>query len=151
MNNIAVLLKINRSTSSRTVVFHTAAHADCLFLLGMFMFDHWTDFTALWQIRDMRILTYGIGGALLVIIVDAIVMKVFPAHMYDDGGLNEKCSKPQHSAYCLVNAAHCLFRRNFISRDRSAAIWTGDCKHCVCTSSLSLLVKNTLVYPCGFY
>ena len=57
------------------------------------MFDHWTDFTALWQIRDMRILTYGIGGALLVIIVDAIVMKVFPAHMYDDGGLNEKMFK----------------------------------------------------------
>lgn len=53
------------------------------------MFNHWTDFTALWQIRDMRILTYGIGGALLVIILDAIVMKVFPAHMYDDGGLNE--------------------------------------------------------------
>ncbi|WP_144556998.1 CPBP family intramembrane glutamic endopeptidase [Bacillus pumilus] len=63
------------------------------FLLGIFMFDQWTDFTALWQIHDMRILTYGIGGALLVIIVDSIVMKVFPAHMYDDGGLNEKMFK----------------------------------------------------------
>ncbi|MGA3882476.1 CPBP family intramembrane glutamate endopeptidase, partial [Bacillus pumilus] len=45
------------------------------FLLGIFMFDQWTDFTALWQMHDMRILTYGIGGASLVIIIDAIVMK----------------------------------------------------------------------------
>ncbi|BBP90393.1 hypothetical protein BsIDN1_40110 [Bacillus safensis] len=57
------------------------------------MFDHWTDFTSLWEIQDARILTYGIGGAAVVIIVDAIVMKVFPAHMYDDGGLNEKMFK----------------------------------------------------------
>ncbi|MDM5298567.1 CPBP family intramembrane metalloprotease [Bacillus pumilus] len=62
-------------------------------LLGIFMFDHFTDFTALWQIRDVRIVIYGIGGAILVIIIDAIVMKVFPAHMYDDGGLNEKMFK----------------------------------------------------------
>ncbi|WP_353855387.1 CPBP family intramembrane glutamic endopeptidase [Bacillus sp. Bos-x628] len=63
------------------------------FLLGIFMFEHFSDFTALWQLNDIKIVTYGVGGALIVIVLDAIVMKVFPPHMYDDGGLNEKMFK----------------------------------------------------------
>ncbi|MFS0656383.1 CPBP family intramembrane glutamic endopeptidase [Bacillus sp. 179-C3.3 HS] len=85
-------------------------------LLGIFVFDQLTDFTALWDIRDVRILTYGIGGALLVIIVDAVVMKVFPAHMYDDGGLNEKMFRNRSIPHIVVLALLIAFSEEILFR-----------------------------------
>ncbi|MGE6629497.1 CPBP family intramembrane glutamic endopeptidase [Bacillus sp. NPDC077027] len=70
-------------------------------ILGFFMFDQFADFIALWQFHDVRILTYGIGAAMIVIITDIAVMKWFPPHMYDDGGLNDKIFKKRSVPHIL--------------------------------------------------
>lgn len=40
----------------------------------------------------MRIIWYGVSIAVIVILADMAVMKWFPSHLYDDGGINKKYS-----------------------------------------------------------
>ena len=60
------------------------------FILGIFLFDNWQSFFALFHFSDQNIPLVGAGAGLLVVIVDVILMKLLPAKWYDDGGLNER-------------------------------------------------------------
>ncbi|GED01048.1 hypothetical protein BAT02nite_06920 [Bacillus atrophaeus] len=57
---------------------------------GLFLFQHANAFFKLWNIRDPRIIWYGVSLAVIVIILDLAVMKWCPPHLYDDGGINKK-------------------------------------------------------------
>lgn len=59
---------------------------------GLFFFEDVRDVLKLWDIRDMRIIWYGVSIAVIVILADMAVMKWFPSHLYDDGGINKKYS-----------------------------------------------------------
>lgn len=59
-------------------------------VLGVLLFDHFSSFIALFDWKDERIWTYGVGAGVLVVVIDCILMKIVPPSYYDDGGLNEK-------------------------------------------------------------
>ncbi|WP_299088286.1 CPBP family intramembrane glutamic endopeptidase [uncultured Metabacillus sp.] len=59
-------------------------------ILGFFLFDSVEDFLALWMVTNHSYLLYGIGAAMIVILIDFIIMKLVPKHFIDDGGINEK-------------------------------------------------------------
>lgn len=73
--------------------------------LGFFLFDQIEDFLDLWVIRDYLFVIYGIGLALIVIIVDFIIMKVAPSRLTDDGGINEKIFEKRSIPHIIVLTA----------------------------------------------
>lgn len=83
--------------TDREIIFHLALTQVLLmtvsFLLGIWLFDSWTEFTNIFQWNDRRIITYGGSAGLGVVLLDFIFMKFFPKHYFDDGGLNERLFK----------------------------------------------------------
>ena len=73
--------------------------------LGFFLFDEIEEFLDLWVIRDYLFVIYGIGLALIVIIVDFIIMKVAPSRLTDDGGINEKIFEKRSIPHIIVLTA----------------------------------------------
>ncbi|UGB29299.1 CPBP family intramembrane glutamic endopeptidase [Metabacillus sp. B2-18] len=59
-------------------------------ILGFFLFDNVQEFFGLFHIRNYDFILFGVGTALLVIIVDFSVFKLAPKDLVDDGGINEK-------------------------------------------------------------
>ena len=60
------------------------------FILGIFLFDSFSAFLALFTIVDSNILIVGGTAGLIVVLVDLLFMKLLPPTYYDDGGLNER-------------------------------------------------------------
>jgi membrane protease YdiL (CAAX protease family) len=73
--------------------------------LGFFLFDQIEEFLDLWVIRDYLFVIYGIGLALIVIIVDFIIMKVAPSRLTDDGGINEKIFEKRSIPHIIILTA----------------------------------------------
>ncbi len=59
-------------------------------VLGFFLFDHFTEFAALFKWDLNEILIWGGSAGLAVVLLDGVLMKVLPSRYYDDGGLNER-------------------------------------------------------------
>ncbi|KEF40582.1 hypothetical protein M670_00609 [Schinkia azotoformans MEV2011] len=70
-------------------------------IIGFFLFEDLESFFELWEWNPKEILLFGGGSAIIVIIIDTILMKVLPKHMYDDGGINEKVFKNDQFGICL--------------------------------------------------
>ncbi|MBD3110360.1 CPBP family intramembrane metalloprotease [Bacillus sp. AGMB 02131] len=60
------------------------------FILGLFLFDDWVSFGALFQWDDVRILTIGVTTGIGIVLLDLLLMKWLPASFYDDGGINQR-------------------------------------------------------------
>lgn len=60
------------------------------FILGLFLFNDFSEFIALFKWDLNQILIWGGGAGLAVFLLDFVLMKWLPAHYYDDGGLNER-------------------------------------------------------------
>jgi uncharacterized protein len=60
------------------------------FILGVFLFDSFSAFLALFTIVDSNILIVGGTAGLIIVLVDLLFMKLLPPSYYDDGGLNER-------------------------------------------------------------
>lgn len=75
------------------IVFHLYATQFLLLvvsiILGFFLFNDMDSFFMLWTLDLKQILIYGGGSAILVIIIDFLIMRWVPKHVYDDGGINE--------------------------------------------------------------
>ncbi|MFN7252153.1 MAG: lysostaphin resistance A-like protein [Anaerobacillus sp.] len=57
--------------------------------LGWFFFDDWKDFLQIkWE--PFEIFIIGGGSALVIILFELLLEKVFPKKMLDDGGINER-------------------------------------------------------------
>lgn len=59
-------------------------------ILGLFLFDDFTDFVSLFQWRDWNILIWGVSIGVVVVLYDLLLMKIFPSSYFDDGGINER-------------------------------------------------------------
>ena len=59
-------------------------------ILGLFLFDDFTDFVSLFQWRDWNILIWGVSMGVGVVLYDLFLMKIFPSSYFDDGGINER-------------------------------------------------------------
>lgn len=57
---------------------------------GFFLFDHWEQFSALFQWDLKTIVLIGGGAGLLVVGIDMLFMRYLPSAFYDDGGVNER-------------------------------------------------------------
>lgn len=60
------------------------------FILGVFLFDGFTDFLDLFNWNDPLIWQVGTLAGISVVILDLTLMKFLPPSAYDDGGLNER-------------------------------------------------------------
>lgn len=84
---------INELTD-REIMFHLMATQVILLIvslvLGLFLFEDWASFYAIFQWGDTKIWTIGGLAGLCIVILDIILMKLLPSSYYDDGGLNER-------------------------------------------------------------
>jgi len=84
---------INQLTDKQIVqnLYFTQFLLICVSIIfGFFLFDHIQEFLGLFHFRDFDFILYGVGTALLVIIVDFSIFKLAPQDLVDDGGINEK-------------------------------------------------------------
>lgn len=75
------------------------------FILGYFLFDSITDLFALVDWFDKRILYIGGSAGLAVVILDVIMMKILPARLFDDGGINERIFKSLSTIHIFILTA----------------------------------------------
>lgn len=59
-------------------------------VIGLLIFNNEESFYRMWKLKDMNILYYGGGNAVIVLIIDALLTKLLPKEMYSDGGINER-------------------------------------------------------------
>lgn len=86
------------------------------FILGTFLFQGYEEFLDLWSVHDYSFVTYGVGTALFVIIVDFIIMKVVPNHLIDDGGINKKIFERRSVAHIFLLTAIIAFSEEILFR-----------------------------------
>jgi uncharacterized protein len=83
-----------KDLSDNELLFHVYTTQILLFLisfiLGIFLFDHYSDFFDLFKWNDPSIVTIGGLAGLIIVLFDIIFMKLLPRSYYDDGGLNER-------------------------------------------------------------
>ncbi|TLS35620.1 CPBP family intramembrane glutamic endopeptidase [Pseudalkalibacillus caeni] len=60
------------------------------FLIGIFLFQSWEEFTGIFQWDPSAIFLYGGGAGIVVVCFDLFLMKVLPEKALDDGGINER-------------------------------------------------------------
>ncbi|SDJ66859.1 CPBP family intramembrane glutamic endopeptidase [Sediminibacillus albus] len=81
-----------------------------------FLFDSANQLIGLIKWQPFELIYYGIGSGIAVILTDLLLMRIFPAAAFDDGGLNAKlfknCSVPEIFLIALVVAVaeETLFR-----------------------------------------
>lgn len=59
-------------------------------LLGLFLFDRFSEFQALLKWHETEQLVLGVTMGMVVVGLDLVLMKRLPPSYYDDGGINEK-------------------------------------------------------------
>lgn len=84
--------------------------------LGFFLFPNLKSFLALWSLFDIRIVTYGASAAVLVIFIDFAAMRVFPDHMIDDGGINQRIFAKRSVLHLLFLTAVISFTEEALFR-----------------------------------
>ncbi|GAB3052683.1 CPBP family intramembrane metalloprotease [Virgibacillus ainsalahensis] len=72
------------------------------FILSLLLFENILDWLLYftWDIKE--ILLYGIVTGLIIVIMDMILIFVFPKRYYDDGGINERIFKNQSIRYIVL-------------------------------------------------
>lgn len=61
--------------------------------LSFFFFDHVLDWSIYLSFDIKTILYYGLFPGLIIVTINVILYKLFPKHLFDDGGINEKIFK----------------------------------------------------------
>ncbi|MBU8907202.1 CPBP family intramembrane glutamic endopeptidase [Desertibacillus haloalkaliphilus] len=75
------------------------------FLFGLFLFDDWSSFIALFTWDLKQILLIGGGVAMVVVLVEIVLAKVLPDHWLDDGGINERVFAKRGMFHIAIIAA----------------------------------------------
>ncbi|MBS4191071.1 CPBP family intramembrane metalloprotease [Bacillus sp. FJAT-49705] len=109
-----------KELSDRELLFHLYLTQVILLvissILGIILFDRFSDFLNLFIIHDWNIWLIGGIAGLLVVMLDITLMKLLPPAYYDDGGLNERIFRNRsviHIAFIAAIVAFCeelLFR-----------------------------------------
>ncbi len=85
------------------------------FFLGWLLFDDFS-YLAYLHFNDPNIFKVGLPAGAAVVIVDIVLMKLLPAHYYDDGGLNERIFKQQNIFHIMFIAAFVAFSEEILFR-----------------------------------
>ncbi|WP_141433367.1 CPBP family intramembrane glutamic endopeptidase [Bacillus sp. 03113] len=100
--------RLVNSLSRRQILFHLYASQILLlmisFILGMILFDRFSNFLHLFQWKDKNILLVGMSAGIIIVAIDLIFMKIVPKHYFDDGGLNEKIFENRHPLHIALIA-----------------------------------------------
>lgn len=74
----------------KNLIFSQLLFALIAVISSFFLFDHLLDWQMYfsWSLQD--ILYYGIIPGLIIVVLDLMMMKIFPASAFDDGGINER-------------------------------------------------------------
>ncbi|AIF43542.1 CPBP family intramembrane glutamic endopeptidase [Virgibacillus sp. SK37] len=60
------------------------------YILSVFLFEQPLKWINLFQLDLKEIFLFGIGTALIILLMDLIIMLIFPIEYYDDGGINKR-------------------------------------------------------------
>lgn len=116
-NNYTEMIK---EISNKELLFHLYLTQIILltisFILGMILFDSFSEFLNLFQWNDHRIFLIGGVAGLAVVLLDFILMKVLPASYYDDGGLNERIFRNRNIVHIAFIAAIIAFCEELLFR-----------------------------------
>ncbi|MFB4166353.1 lysostaphin resistance A-like protein [Virgibacillus sp. JSM 102003] len=63
------------------------------FLLSLLLFDNMTDWFDLIQFNLYEVAYYGVLPGLIIVVIDIILIYLFPKKYYDDGGINDRIFK----------------------------------------------------------
>ncbi|MGJ7909337.1 lysostaphin resistance A-like protein [Neobacillus sp. LXY-1] len=85
------------------------------FILGWLFYDHFSYFNQ-FRIHDSKIITIGLSLGIVVVMIDAVLMKWLPASYYDDGGLNERIFKNRNVFHILFIAFFVAFSEELLFR-----------------------------------
>nr|WP_059170988.1 type II CAAX endopeptidase family protein [Bacillus sp. FJAT-27445] len=84
-------------------------------ILSLFFFDK-GHFAGVFDWVDPAIWKYGIPAGIAVVLLDLILMKLFPPSFFDDGGLNEKIFRGRSIPHIAVIAALVAFSEEILFR-----------------------------------
>ncbi|MBM7661206.1 membrane protease YdiL (CAAX protease family) [Bacillus mesophilus] len=109
-NKVSVVYMKNQSDviehmTDREVLTHL--YITQLFLLaiasviGFFLFDL-EQFKSIWQLDILEILLYGGVAGIGVVLIDLWLMKIVPAHHFDDGGINNRVFQKRSYLHIFV-------------------------------------------------
>ena len=111
------------------------------FILGIFLFDSFSAFLALFTIVDSNILIVGGTAGLIVVLVDLFFMKLVPKNYYDDGGLNERIFQNRpFISYCYDCGSSGDRGRDIVQRGDSNSFWFDCFELTICTCALPLFI-----------
>lgn len=95
--------------TEKELLFHLVATQILLLtisvVLGMILFDSLNEFKRIFILKDMDILSYGLGAGAAIVAVDLVLMKYLPKSYYDDGGLNERIFRNRSVLQIMLIAA----------------------------------------------
>ena len=95
---------------TQALVFGMAA------VLGFFLLDGLSEFIALFNFMDRKIVTWGIGIGIAVVSADMLLARLVPKSWQDDGGINERIfrnlsiTKIALLSLCVAVSEELLFR-----------------------------------------
>lgn len=98
-----------KQLTDKELLFHLYLTQLILFivsvLLSIFLFDHFTALFELFVWKDLRIFYIGGAAGLGIVLLDIILMRVLPAHFYDDGGLNKRIFQNRSTIHIIFMTA----------------------------------------------
>lgn len=109
-----------KELSDRELLFHLFITQVILMvvavILGFILFDNITDFFQLFNWSDLHVILVGGIAGLTVVLIDTILTKVIPEHMYFDGGLNERIFQNRSVIHIAIIAAVVSFSEEILFR-----------------------------------
>ncbi|NMD70284.1 CPBP family intramembrane metalloprotease [Bacillus sp. DNRA2] len=109
-----------KELSDRELLFHLFITQVILMvvavILGFILFDNITDFFQLFNWSDLHVILVGGIAGLTVVLIDTILTKVIPEHMYFDGGLNERIFQNRSVIQIAIIAAVVSFSEEILFR-----------------------------------
>lgn len=79
----------------KNLVFSQLLFLVIAIILSVFLFDNFSDWKFYFQWNSKDIFYYGVLAGLLIVAIDLILMRIFPASAFDDGGINKRVFKNQ--------------------------------------------------------
>ncbi|WP_085992005.1 CPBP family intramembrane glutamic endopeptidase [Oceanobacillus senegalensis] len=71
-------------------------------LLSLIFFNSFSDWLVYIEWNEKEVLLFGIIPGLIIVIFDLFLMKIFPKHALDDGGINERILRGQPIGFIFL-------------------------------------------------
>ncbi|WP_147533821.1 CPBP family intramembrane glutamic endopeptidase [Bacillus marasmi] len=109
-----------KELSERELLFHLYLTQLLLLvvaiILGTILFDNFQEFYQLFNWNDANVLLLGGIAGVIVVVIDTILTKVLPEHLYFDGGLNERIFQNRSFIHIAIIAGIVSFSEEILFR-----------------------------------